>query len=342
MPLRHLVAALAGLPLFAATLAAAEPAPRPAPAPTVAAEEEDEADPMLAVQQPVFPWTENQRRTIYNSLLPGAATLPSGDWYYRISHVAREVYDEDMRTNLLGLDDNVKIGLMVGYGICTDVDVTLQRVNGYDLQIEPVQPGLPTRFDYYEGLLTWRCLEQYDGGAAFGGLADVAVIAGATVMARNGGQGDTSIDLGLIAERNFLDDRLRLGLGVVHAGLSMYEATMGKGPPTKLTPPEYDYLVETGAPPAVEPRMSTTAIPFTAKYAITPRWALFAEAIFPVTGYKTGCGPTLATGIRLNTNTHEFSVLFTNSANETFNSVIAGGNQDWNVNLFAFTISAYL
>ncbi|MEK7413696.1 MAG: DUF5777 family beta-barrel protein [Planctomycetota bacterium] len=312
----------------------------PPPPPPPAAdngEGEDEADPMLALTAKLYPCTEVQRRTIYNCFLPTSSILSHGQWFYRISHVSRETYYHDPRTNLLGLDDNVKIGLMVGYGIAKNMDLTLQRSNGYDLQLGPTSDGEPARFDSYDIMAKWKFLDRLHDNA----WVDAALMFGTTEMVRNQGAPDTSLNLGIMLERDVLDDRLRLGVGIVHAGLSVYEKTLRLGPPTKILPSEYEYLSSQGLQPSKRDESSTTAVPVTAKFAITPRWALLAEAVFPIAGYSTGQGPALAAGFRINTNTHEFSFYGTNSGNTAFNSVVTGGNQPLNLNLFAFSISAY-
>lgn len=318
-------------------LAVAPPPPPPPPPPAAAAdEEEDVVDPTLASGLKAYDWTEMQRRTVINCLLPAAATLGDGKWYYRVSHVAAETYYHDWKTNLAGLDDSVKIGLMVAYGLGERVDLYVQRVNGYGLSLAPASPTEPSKFDYYDVLAKWRFADQ-----AAGDIADIAVIGGVTYMWRNTGSSDMSLDAALIAERNFLADRLRLGIGIAHAGLSTYEATQRLGPDSKILPVEYDYLSSQGAQPEREDPASTTAIPVTCKVALTRRWALLGEAVFPVAGYDSGAGPALAAGFRLNTSTHEFSFYLANTANVAFNSVLTGGNSENNLNLFAFSISAF-
>jgi hypothetical protein len=300
---------------------------------------EDEADPMLA-SGALSLWTENQRRVINNQLLPGAATLPAGDWYYRISHVARESYDEDIRTNLAGMDDNVKIGFMVGYAPVKATTLTLNRINGRDLAVEPVD-GEAVSYDTWELTGKVQLLDQRGVRGLRHGPCDLAVLVGGSAMVRNHGGSDYSLNLGLIAERDLCDDRLRLGTGIVRAGLSAFDGAVGSGPGDKLFPDEVAYQQSQGVN-AVASNDSTTAIPVTARIAVAKKWFLLGEAAIPVAGYDTGKGPSYSAGVAFDTNTHEFSLLFTNTPNAAFNSVITGGTQRTQLPYIAFAITAYL
>ena len=314
-------------------------------------EEEDVADPSLALGVTLYPHTEYQRRSIYSCFLPTATPLKAGDWYYRISHVTTVPINKDIRTDFLGLDSGVNIGFMVGYGIYDDMDLTLQRVTGEGLNDGTVDTiGGGNRFDYWELLWKWKFLDQYDRAKDQGGLADVALVVGATEMVRNTGGGDVSVNVAVIAERNMFQDRLRLGVGLARAGLSThYYDQPGPGDVRrdKLLPSEYDYQAQTPgwADTHERPAKSTTAIPITAKIAVTETIQILGEAIYPINGYHSDYGPSLAVGARLNTNTHEFTLFLANTANTTFNSVITGGNTERTLttwpNLFGFTISAF-
>ncbi len=304
-----------------------------------AADEPDVADPNEAIRDLLHPWTDNMRRTVQNALLPAPATLPGGDWYYRIVHTALDNYYDNWETQLLGLDDSVKIGFLIAYGLADNWDVTIQRTNGYDLQTDfAATEG--TSFDYYDVMLKHKFLDQYDGALGLGGLADAAITAGGTVMQRNQGVSQISLNLGFLVERNFFSDRLRLGSGVFYSSISAYESASSVGPPTKLFSDEYDALVADGRPPAQQDEESTTAIPFTVIFAIDEHWQLYGEAILPVAGYETG-EPSLLTGVRFNTNTHQYSLYFSNTANVAFNSVITGGVSTTNLPFFGFYITSY-
>ena len=302
-------------------------------------EEADVPDPNEAIRDLLHPWTDNMRRTVQNALLPAPATLPGGDWYYRIVHTALDNYYDNWETQLLGLDDSVKIGFLIAYGLADNWDVTIQRTNGYDLQTD-FSATETTSFDYYDLMLKHKCLDQYDGALDLGGLADAAITAGGTVMQRNQGVSQISLNLGLLVERNFFQDRLRLGTGVFYSSISAYQAAATNGPPTKLFSDEYDALVADGRPPAQQDEESTTAIPFTVIFAIDEHWQLYSEAILPIAGYETG-EPSLLTGVRFNTNTHQYSIYFANTANVAFNSVITGGTSTSNLSLFGFYITSY-
>ncbi len=324
-----------------AVAAAKPPAPAPAPAkakapppppPPADEEEEDEVDPMLASGTPLSPWTDNQRRVIHHWFLPGAATLPVGDWYYRISHVARKGYDEELRTNLLGLDDDVKIGFMVAWSPAKATTLSLQRVNGRDLAV-PTHDDKAVQYDTWDLLAQVQLLDQRGVRGLWQGPCDLNVVAGTSWMLRNYGTGDTSLNLGVVAERDLFNDRLRLGLGLWRAGLSAYDGAVGgTGQGDKSFPDETDPADQNG----------TSAVSLTARIALGQHWFLLAEAVKPVGGWHTKTGPSLATGLAYDTNTHEFAIYFTNSANAAFNSVVTGGAQEMALPFFAFSITAYL
>jgi hypothetical protein len=277
-------------------------------------------------------WTDNQRRVIHHWFLPGAASLPTGDWYYRISHVARKGYEEEPRTNLMGLDDDVKIGFLLAYAPVKATTLSLQRVNGRDLAV-PIHDGRAVQYDTYELLGQVQLLDQRGVRGLWQGPCDLSVVGGVSWMLRNYGSGDTSIDLGVVAERDLLSDRLRLGLGLWRAGLSAYDAAVGgTGPGDKRFPDETGAAAESG----------TTAVGLTGRFAITQHWFLLGEVIQPVAGWRTQQGPSLAAGLAFDTNTHEFAVYFTNTSNAAFNSVITGGAQKMALPFFAFSITAYL
>jgi hypothetical protein len=303
-------------------------------------DDEDEVDPLLAAKVELYPWTEAQNRSVLTTFLPSAVPIARGHFNYRISHVALQSYYSDLRTNLLGLDDNVRIGIELGYGIWDDLDVTLQRVNGHDLQV-PVVHGDAVSFDAYDLLFRYRVLTQ--ASAKHGGIADVALIGGSTIYLVNHGQTDFSVDLGVMAERSMFSDRLRVGVGVVHAGLSYYERTLGGiGPESKLFPSEVQ-AAELAGTPVDAPEKSTTAIPISLKIALDEHWQLFGDMIVPIAGWSTHEAPTLATGFRLNTHTHEYSFYVANSGNASFAGAITGGNTGWgNLPLFGFSITAHL
>ncbi|HAT09898.1 MAG TPA: hypothetical protein DCS97_04750 [Planctomycetes bacterium] len=336
------IAAVADTPATSGTAPGSEPAPGGAPPAYAGGEEEDEADPMLAAGgAKLSEWTDNQRRVIHHWFLPGAATLPGGDWYYRISHVARNGYDEDVRTNLLGLDDNVKIGFMVGWSPVETTTLTVQRINGRDLAVAAPAVGEKVSYDTYEFLGTWQLLDQRGVRGLWSGPCDLSLVAGWSWMLRNHGTGDVSLDLGVVAERDLFNDRLRLGVGLFHAGLSAYDQGLATGPSDKLFPDEQDYLVSQGT--TVKPTANgTSSLALTARVALSQHWFLMGEGIVPLSGWDTEEGPAYAAGLGYDTNTHEFAIYFSNTANAAFNSVLTGGAQPMALPFFAFSITAYL
>lgn len=299
-------------------------------------EDEDVEDPFIKANISLELWTEIQRRSSFNGYLPSAMTIPEGHFHYHIVHVAREAYSEDLTTNLLGMDDDVSIGIELGYGILENFDVSLQRQNGHNLDVV-TDSSDTTSFDYYDLLFRWHALDQLKGSLP--GIADVAIIVGGTLYLRNQTSSDVSLNYGIMVERNFLWDRLRLGTGIVHAGLSSYESSYPYGPANKPFPDEYHAL-----PPGQKPPdESTTSIPLNIKIALDQRWQLYGEVIVPIAGYRTGEGPSATAGLRLNGNTHEYSFFVTNTANVSFTSAITGGaTHISNLPLFGFNISAHL
>jgi len=336
------VVEVAGEPAPAPAAAAPGVRPPPPPPPAAKAEEEDTPDPLMAAGVQLAPWTEKQRRVIHHWFLPGAAGLPAGDWYYRISHVAREGFDRQPLTNLAGLDDSVKIGIMVGWAPVKTLTLTLQRVNGRDLAVAP-QEGENIQYDVWEPMAQWQVLDQRGVRGLLEGPCDLSLLAGESLLVRNHGLGDASVNVGAMAERDLFDDRLRLGVGLVHAGLSAYEKPISSGNPApdKRYPDEQDYLASEGSPVKKVPA-GTTAVPITARVAIAERWFLLAEAVIPVSGYRTGAGPAYAAGFAFDTNTHEFAFMLSNTANLSFNSVVTGGWKPATVPFFGFSITAYL
>jgi Membrane bound beta barrel domain (DUF5777)/Putative Ig domain len=290
---------------------------------TTSSDEEDVADPNAAV----------------------AAVIPRGDWYYRIVHTGTAHYYDDWRTDFIGLDDGVKIGMLLGYGLAENWDIFLQRTNGYDLQID-TDLEESTRFDYYDVMTKYKLLDQFDGALDYGGLLDMAVTGGVTVMQRNQGISQISYNVGVLAERNFFHDRLRLGTGLMYSSISAYEGGEELGPSSKLFSDEYDYLVADAAktggdPPSKRDPASTSAVPIVVVLAVSTGWQLYGEAIFPISGYETNEGPSMIAGARYNTNTHQYSIYFTNTGNVAVNSVITGGMSSRNLPLFGFYITSF-
>lgn len=298
-------------------------------------DEEEVEDPYLNSNRDVYPWTENQSRAIMNTMLPSAVAIGDGEWYYRILHIARERIDDEPMTSFIGLDDNVKIGFQVSYGISENLDVNVQRTNGRSLQVN-LNRVEATKMDYYDIIFRYQFMNQHKGD-----LMDAAIHVGPTLMLRNTGSGEQSFNIGAVVERNFMKDRLRLGAGIVYSSLSVYERTIGKGPDTKLTPDEYDALQAAGSPTPDAVDDHTLAIPLLVKYALTEKQQLFTEVIVPIDGFETRAGPSISAGYRINSNSHEYSVYLSNTGNPSYNGAITGGHDYDEINLFGFFISAY-
>lgn len=297
----------------------------------------DVADPLAGQEDGLQPWTESMRRSPMHVLFPGTATIPKHDFYGRFTHISRESINNKMGSgeqtepfhNLLGLEDNVRVGMLFGYGISDRWDAWIQRTNGRTMIKD--MSGDSASFDYWDIMTKYRLLDEYEDGV------DLSVYGGITYMMEDDEAGDTSLNAGLTVERSFFSDRLRLSTGVLFASLSAYEETSAAGDvaPTKHMPGELD-----------DPYMSTgddytLSIPVALSLALTSHWQLFAEGIFPISGYDTGKAPTLAYGGRYVTNTHEFALFFTNTANNSFNALLTGGYRADRVDQFGFSISIF-
>ncbi|MCU0856868.1 MAG: hypothetical protein MUC65_00500, partial [Pontiellaceae bacterium] len=85
----------------------------------------------------------------------------------------------------------------------------------------------------------------------------------------------------------------------------------------------------------------TLAIPLSCGFALSKSHQLFGEAAFPVDGYDTGCGPSMAAGWRYNSHTHAYSLYLCNTANGSYNSAFTGGYMRDRLDLFGFDISIF-
>lgn len=300
----------------------------------------DVPDPMAGQEEGLQPWTYNMRRSPMHVLFPGAATIPKHDFYGRFTHVSRESMNNKMGSgqqtepfhNLLGLEDNVRIGMLLGYGLTDRWDVWVQRTNGRTMLKD--WSGDSASFDYWDVMTKYHLLDEYEQGV------DLSVYGGITYMMEDNEAGNTSVNAGLTVERSFLSDRVRLSTGVLYASLSAYEETT-------VSDPDNDVAMTKQMPGELpSPYLSsgddyTLSIPVGLSLALTNHWQLFTEGIFPVAGYDTGKGPTLAFGGRYVTNTHEFALFFMNSANNSFNSLLTGGYRRDRIDQFGFSISIY-
>ena len=300
----------------------------------------DVVDPLVGQEGKLQPWSESMRRSPMHVLFPSAITIPRQDVYGRFVHVSRESINNKMGSgeqtepfhNLLGLENDVRIGILFGYGITDRWDAWVQRTNGRTMLKD--WSGDTASFDYWDAMTRFRLLGEEEHGV------DLAVYGGITYMMEDDESGNTSLNAGLALERSFFNDRLRISTGLLYASLSAFEET-------SVTDPSDDIALtkqmpgEVSSPFLVEDDDHTLAIPVGLTLALTSRWQAFAEGIFPIDGYETGKGPTLAFGGRYVTSTHEFALYFMNSANNSFNSILTGGYRDDRVDQFGFSISIH-
>jgi hypothetical protein len=286
------------------------------------------------------PWSDSMRRSPMHVLFPGAATIPERSFYGRFLHVSRESVNNKIGSgeqtepfhNLLGLEDNVRVGMLLGYGINDRWDAWVQRTNGRNFLKD--WSGDSASFDYWDVMTKYRLLDEDEHGV------DLAVYGGITYMMQDDESGSTSVNGGFTAEKSFFSDRLRLTAGLLYSSLSAYEATTVSDSSddvamTKKVPGEVS------TPFLSEGDNHTLALPFGASLALSRGWQVFVEGITPIDGYDTGKGPTLALGTRYVTDTHEFALYFANSANNSFNSVLTGGYRYGRVDQFGFSISIF-
>lgn len=300
----------------------------------------DVIDPLAAREEGLQPWTHSMQRSPMRVLFPGTATIPKHNVYGSFMHVSRESVNNKVSSGdetdpfhtLFGLDDNVRIGILLGYGITDRWDAWIQRTNGRTVLKD--WSGDAASFDYWDVMTKVRFLDQHEHGI------DLALYGGITYMMEDDESGNTSANAGITLERSLLRDRLRLSTGLLYSSLSAFESTSvtnqtGDVALTKRLPGEMP------SPYRAEGDNHTVAVPFGLTLALTRRWQAFVEGIAPVDGYDTNKGPTLALGGRYATNTHEFAVYIANSANNSFNSILTGGYRNDRIDQFGFSISIY-
>ena len=131
--------------------------------------------------------------------------------------------------------------------------------------------------------------------------------------------------------------RFRAGSGLLYTSLSAYEEANTAQSGNAAT--KYYINEETFGNP--RPQNHTLAIPVSLSVALTAKQQLFGEAAFPVDGYDTDNGPSMAAGWRYNTPTHAYSLYLGNTANGSFNSAFTGGYKESRLDLFGFDISIF-
>lgn len=280
-----------------------------------------------------YPWTANMRRLPIGVLFPKTATIPKGQVYARFSHVSQhQTFAKggkgDPFDDFLGLEDGVKIGILFGYGITKNWDVMVQRQNGR--AYTGLAPGFEDRsYDLWDVMTKYKFMDEFEQGV------DASISGGTTIFWQDNDHMEFAGNAALSVEKSF--GRFRAGSGLLYTSLSTYEgASSAQGG----TANEKYYVNEEtfGAP---RPQNHTMAVPVSLSFALTNRQQLFGEMAFPVSGYDTGCGPSMAAGWRYNSPTHAYSIYLSNTANSSFNSAFTGGYKDNKLDLFGFDISIF-
>ena len=286
-----------------------------------------------------YEWTENMKRMPIGVLFPKTTTIPKGDVYARFSHTSQnQTFSSgeksggrgDPFNDLLGLESGVKVGILFGYGIATNWDIMVERSNGRDY--EPLHRA-PTdtknyTFDLWDVMTKYKFLDENKQGV------DASLSLGGTYFWQNYGSGLWAGNAALLTEKSFW--RFRAGSGLLYTSLSTYEsARSNTGKDTTKTYPNENAF---GAP---RPDDYTMAIPVSLSFALTKTQQLFTEMAFPVSGYDTGYGPSMAAGWRYNTHTHAYSIYLCNTANGSYNSTFTGGYKENQLDLFGFDISIF-
>jgi hypothetical protein len=275
-------------------------------------------------------WTENMRRSPVGMLFPKTATIPKGDFYARFSHTSRNqqfvsAEKGNAFNDLLGLESGVKVGILFGYGIMDNWDVTIQRVNGNDYTKDS---GEPCTYDLWDVMSKYKFLDEDKH------WIDASVSLGGTYFWQDEDVGRFAGNFALMAEKSIW--RFRLGSGLLYTSLSTYDnvntAQSGNEPRKSYPNDKYG---------AGDPTAYTAAIPVSLSFALTKNHQLFTEAAFPMAGYYTEGGPSLTSGLSYNTPTHVYRVYLSNTANGSFNSTFTGGYKEDRLDIFGFDISIY-
>jgi len=282
-----------------------------------------------------YEWTENMKRMPIGVLFPKTATIPKGDVYARFSHTSQnQTFSQgghgDPFNDLLGLESGVKVGILFGYGITTNWDIMVQRTNGRDYIPAPFNPNDSERhsYDLWDFMTKVKLLDENKQ------FIDLSTSVGGTYFWQDDSKGKWAGNAAIMAEKSFW--RFRAGSGLLYTSLSTYEkARSNTGTDVDKLYPNEETFGES------RPQNHTMAIPVSLSFALTKSQQLFGEAAFPVDGYDTGNGPSMAAGWRYNTHTHAYSIFLSNTANGSYNSTFTGGYTRDKLDLFGFDISIF-
>ena len=287
------------------------------------------------VPEGTYAWTENMRRSPVGVLFPKTATVPEGDFFAKFSHVSQNQQfvgggRGDAFHDLLGLESGVRVGLLFGYGITKDWDVTLQRTNGRDYVKNGVNYEAGS-YDLWDLMTKYQILDENEQ------FVDLSASVGATYFCQDDWSGIVAGNGALLVEKSLW--RFRFGSGLLYTSQSTYDSASSSqkdNAQEKRYPRAYRAVFE----PVEENH--TLAVPVGLSFALTTRHQLFTEMAVPVSGYHTESDwPSLAAGWRYNTPTHAYSLFFSNTANSSFNSSITGGYMAERLDLFGFDITIF-
>ena len=299
----------------------------------------------LDFDEGAHPWSTNMKRLPHTVLAPTATTVTEGDFYGRFVHNAQQSMNNpnDAFHDMFGLENDVKVGIMVGYGITDRWDVTLQRTNGRESYINKasVLPNIEEEsYDLWEIMTKYRLLDEDKDGF------DLSVTGGTTYFwGRDSGNDEYSLNLGVLVAKSFFDDRLRIGGGALYASLSDFETFVSDSnsenrdkTQNKKFKNEFDFQNEDFQSYGPD---HTLALPLNFAYALNKNNQLFLDSVLPIDGYETDNGAALALGYRYNTSTHVYSVYLSNTPNNSYNSTITGGAIEKKLNIFGFSVSIF-
>ena len=287
------------------------------------------------------PWSTNMKRAPHTVLAPTATTVAKGDFYGRFVHNAQQSMNNanDAFHDMFGLENDVKVGIMVGYGLTDRWDITLQRTNGRENYVDK-DFEFNNSYDLWEVMTKYRLLDEAEHGF------DLSVTGGTTYFwGRDSGHDEFSLNLGVLVAKSFFEDRLRVGSGALYASLSDFETFVSDSSsenrdktPNKQFKDEFDFNNDDFQSYGPD---HTLAIPLNFTVALNKNNQLFLDSMLPIDGYDTDNGAGLALGYRYNTSTHVYNIYLSNTPNNSYNSAITGGAIENKLNLFGFSVSIF-
>lgn len=291
----------------------------------------EEAEAAAALAEGVYPWTEYMRRTTTGILFQKTATICKGEFFGRFSHVSQNQSFANGRNplhDLMGLESGVKVGIMFGYGILDNWDVTIQRTNGRKYTYEDVNYN-ERSFDLWDVMTKVKLLDEFKQ------YIDLALLGGFTCFWQSNDTAEYAANAAILAEKSFW--RFRVGSGLLYTSLSDFENTFSAQDATADAKGYINDVTVSGPRPSEH----TVAIPLSLSMALTKNLAVFGEAAFPIDGYDTGKGPSAAAGCRITTHSHAYSLFLSNTSNNSFNSTFTGGYKHDRMDIFGFDISIF-